>query len=365
MENFSINAPINSVSFGQVTLALLREIFSRGLEPCLFPIADQIDLSSEDNVSEEFRLWLKSCIEKRHKHHSRENPSIKLWHINGSLESVSKKQLLFTFHETDTCTEEEVNICKNNNECVFSSEYSKNIFAQEKVNCSNIDLGFDSHNFKQKDGAYIKDKIVFNLCGKLEKRKNHAHVIRHWLKKYGNQKDYVLQIAVNNPFLKKEKFYQILNEILEGKSYFNINILPEMKKNSVYNDFLNSGNIILGMSGAEGWGLPEFQSVAIGKHSVILNATGYKQWTNEKNSVLVEPSGKQPIYDNTFFKEGGQFNQGNMFVFEEDSFIEGCEKAIERYKNKSLNEEGLKIQKDFPVSRTVDLLLEKINKCNA
>ena len=63
------------------------------------------------------------------------------------------------------------------------------------------------------------------------------------------------------------------------------------------------------MSGAEGWGLPEFQSTAIGKHSVILNATGYKQWANEENSTLVEPSGKQPIYDNTFFKEGSQFNR--------------------------------------------------------
>lgn len=359
MRDFCINAPINSVSFGQVTLALLREIFSRGLEPCIFPIAEQIDLSAEDNVQEEFKAWLKSCIEKRHGKHRRDIPAIKLWHINGGLESVSRKQLLFTFHETDTCTEEEVNIC-NNNKVVFSSSYSKNVFSEKGVNCSNVDLGFDSHNFKPKDGAYIKDKIVFNLCGKLEKRKNHAHVIRYWLKKYGNQKDYVLQIAVNNPFLKKEVFFQYLNEILEGKSYYNLNILPEMKKNSVYNDFLNSGNIILGMSGAEGWGLPEFQSTAIGKHSVILNATGYKQWANEKNSTLVEPSGKQPIYDNTFFKEGGQFNQGNMYKFEEDAFIDGCEKAVEKFKANKTNQEGLNIQKNFPVSKTVDSLLEKI-----
>ncbi len=55
-----------------------------------------------------------------------------------------------------------------------------------------------------------------------------------------------------------------------------------MQKNSLYNDYLNSANIILGMSGGEGWGLPEFQSVALGKHAVILNATGYKDWATEK-----------------------------------------------------------------------------------
>ena len=49
----------------------------------------------------------------------------------------------------------------------------------------------------------------------------------------------------------------------KGKEYFNINFLGMMQKNSLYNDFLNSGNIVLGMSGAEGWGLPEFQSVVL------------------------------------------------------------------------------------------------------
>ena len=110
------------------------------------------------------------------------------------------------------------------------------------------------------------------------------------MKKYGNNKDYVLQCAISNPFLKQEDFSRLLNDILEGKSYFNVNFLGSMQKNSLYNDYLNSSNIILGVSGGEGWGLPEFQSVALGKHAVVLNATGYKSWANDENSVLLEPS---------------------------------------------------------------------------
>jgi hypothetical protein len=134
-----------------------------------------------------------------------------------------------------------------------------------------------------------------------------------------------------------------------------------MQKNSLYNDFLNSGNIIIGMSGAEGWGLPEFQSVALGKHGVILNETAYKEWANEKNCILVESSGKEEAADGMFFKKGGTFNQGNIYTFEEEAFIEGCEKAIERYKSCPINSEGLKLQEQFPYSRTVDKIIEVMN----
>jgi hypothetical protein len=60
-----------------------------------------------------------------------------------------------------------------------------------------------------------------------------------------------------------------------------------MQSNETYNDYLNSGDIIIAMSGGEGWGLPEFHSLALGKHGVILNAHVYKDWANEENSCLV------------------------------------------------------------------------------
>ena len=134
-----------------------------------------------------------------------------------------------------------------------------------------------------------------------------------------------------------------------------------MQKNSLYNDFLNSGNIILGMSGAEGWGLPEFQSTALGKHAVILNATSYKDWANPENSTLVEPSGKIDSEDGMFFKKGNPFNQGQIYDFNEDEFIDGCEKAVERYKESPVNTEGLKLQEQFPYSATVEQITNIIN----
>jgi glycosyltransferase involved in cell wall biosynthesis len=358
MSEFALHLPINGVSFGQVSTALLREFHQRGVQPSLFTIG-QSDLSSQE-TSKDFNDWIESGIKKSFQEYDRNTPILKLWHLNhDSLTSYAKEQSLFTFYELDYPTSIEVNIAKNQKNLLVSSNYTKKILEDFGVtNCKYIPLGFDKDNFHVKNQDYLKGKIVFNLTGKLEKRKHHEKIIRAWLKKYGKNKDYVLQCAIVNPFIKEAEFKGILSGILDGKTYFNINFLGLMQKNVLYNDFLNSGNIIIGMSGAEGWGLPEFQSVALGKHGVILNATAYKEWANEKNCVLVEPNGKEEAVDGRFFKKGGAYNQGNIHTFDEDEFIEGCEKAIQRYKENPINSAGLQLQEDFTYAKTVDAIME-------
>ena len=361
MSEFALHLPLNGVSFGQVSTALLREFHQRGVQPSLFPVG-KVDLSTQE-ISSDFDKWIQSCLKKSFIEHDRNTPIFKLWHLSqDSLASYSKDQSLFTFYELDEPTPFELNIARNQKHVIVSSNYTKSVLEANGLNnCKFIPLGFDKHNFVVKDQQYLEGKIVFNLTGKLEKRKHHKDVIQAWLKKYGNNKDYVLQCAIANPFIEENDFKALISQILEGKSYFNLNFLGMMQKNSLYNDFLNSGNIIIGMSGAEGWGLPEFQSVALGKHSVILNATSYKEWATPENSTLVEPNGKTEAYDGAFFKKGSHTNQGNIYTFDEDDFIEGCEKAIERYRSSPVNTEGLRLQEDFSYSKTVASIMEVMN----
>jgi len=135
-----------------------------------------------------------------------------------------------------------------------------------------------------------------------------------------------------------------------------------MPRNDVYNDYLNSNKIILALSGAEGFGLPEFQSVALGKHAVVLNATGYKQWANDSNSILVEPSSKIDVYDNRFFRSGDDFNQGQIFDWDEQSVLEAIHNCISRVKINPVNRNGLSLQDTFTWSKTVDGIIEKIKE---
>jgi glycosyltransferase involved in cell wall biosynthesis len=362
----AVNVALNGVSFGQVSIGLLREMHRREMSPCIFPINPQnVDLSAQGDLPEEFRNWLNECLAKALKSHKRDVPSFKLWHLNGSLDSVSRDQYLFTFYELDQPTAEEMNIIRNQKKVLVSSSYTKSIFeASGADNIGFVPLFFDKDNFSQtekaKNNSYFKDgRITFNLTGKLEKRKNHHKLIQSWAKKYGDDPKYFLQCAVYNGFLKPEENNATIASMLEGKKYFNINFLGFMAKNELYNDYLNSGDIIIGGSGGEGWGLPEFHSVALGKHSVILNATAYKDWADEINSVMFNTSGKTEAYDGRFFVKGQPFNQGSTFDFEEEEFLEACDRAIERVKIERINEAGITLQKKFTVEKTLDCILKE------
>lgn len=355
---FSVNLPINQVSFGQVSCLLMRGFFKRKIFPHLFSISNPIDVNAQSN-DEDFYKNIQKCAQKSYAEHSRDIPTLKLWHFNGGLESFSKHHSLLTFYELDQPTEIELNVAKNCDNLIFTSHYAQKIFKDLGVDSKVIPLAFDSYHFKNIDKKYFNDdRIVFNLCGKFEKRKHHAKIIKAWAKKFGNNKKYFLQCSIYNQHLNEEQNKSLFQQTLEGKEYFNIQFLGYLPTNVMYNDYLNSSSIVIGMSGGEGWGLPEFHSVGLGKHAVILDASGYKEWANEDNSVLVKPSGKIEVYDGMFFNKGQPFNQGNIFDFNEDEFIAGCEKAIEKYESNPINEEGKKIQKDFTIDKTIDKLLE-------
>ena len=69
---------------------------------------------------------------------------------------------------------------------------------------------------------------------------------------------------------------------------------------------------------------------------------------------------KEEAADGVFFKKGGAFNQGNIFTFDKDEFIDGCEKAVERYKSSPINEEGLKLQQKFTYDKTIQSITDII-----
>jgi hypothetical protein len=366
MKTLTFNLPVNAVSFGQTSTLLLRTIFDRikngaDYQVNLFPIGGGHDLSAQKQ-DQEFEKWLNSCVMRAFSSHTKDNPIFKLWHLNGSLESFSKDQSLLSFYELDSPTAIELNTAKNS-KTYFSSKYTCEVFESYGVKAGYIPLAFDSYNFyNTKKNYFSDDRIVFNICGKFEKRKHHAKAIKAWIKKFGNNNKYNLQCATYNPFMDQQQNNQVISSaILEGKAKpYNVNFLPILPKNEAYNDFLNSSNIVLGMSGGEGWGLPEFQSVALGKHAVILNASSYKDWANEENSVLIQPNGKEESYDGMFFQKGTLFNQGNIFTWNEDEFIAGCEKAIERVNKDRENKNGLLLQQEFNKEKFADTIIQTI-----
>lgn len=359
--SLSFNLPINTVSFGQISTLILREIFKSKKQATIIPIGNP-DLSTQSDISQDFSQWLQASINDSLTNHSRQNRIFKLWHLNGSFESFSNEQVLLSFYELDSPTKVELNTVKNNYKVLFSCNETVELY--KNLGCKNVEyipLAFDKYNFQKIDRTYFTDdRIVFNLVGKLEKRKHHLKIIQSWANKFGNNKKYALQCCIFNPFMKPEDQNALISQALNGKNYFNINFLPFMAQNKIYNDFLNSSHIVIGMSGGEGWGLPEFHSVAMGKHAVIMNAHGYKSWANKDNAVLIDPTSKIEAYDGMFFQKGFIYNQGNIYDFNEADFISGCEEAVKRVEQNKLNKSGLELQNIFSSEKFVNNIIKQI-----
>ena len=361
MKELIFRAPINSLSFGNVSLNILREIYKKEINVALFPIGDEIQLGAYDKIDPDFKNWIASSAQNRFNLVNKDIPTLTQWHLNGSEMRVSSRQFLYTFYETDEPTSTEKSLVNLQDKVIFSSKHAEDKF--KFMGCKNISsapCGFDE-DFHITGKEYLKDKIHFGLMGKFEKRKNTGKIIKAWAAKYGNNYDYQLSCCITNPFFQPEQMNQIIAQTLEGKTYGNINFLPYLSTNSEVNEFLNAIDVDLtGLSGAEGWNLPAFNATCLGKWSIVLNSTSHKDWANKDNCILVDPDGTEPIYDGTFFQQGQPFNQGNMASISEDKITENLEKS-EKFAGKT-NNEGVKLSTEFTYEKTLNKLLEIINE---
>lgn len=357
-KEFALNVPINSVSFGQTSIAILREIFSRGLTPYIFPIGGQADLSAQ-KPDENFNKILTACINAAPARFSRKTPCIKLWHIvPDSLSTYSSTDSrLITFYEANNLQPIELNILRNQEKAYVTNRYTQTTFKNFGIDTIYLPLGFDSFNFSQVEKRPTIDGVIsFLLLGKAEKRKHTYRQLGLWAKKYGNDKRYKLNCCISNPFLKPEQQNALIGQALEGKQYWNINFLPFSPTNAEYNKVLQCSEIILACSGSEGFGLPEFQATALGAWPVALRSHAYLDYFTEDNAIFVNPNGMEPIYDGIFFHQNSGVNQGSIYTFSDSDYYIACEKAIEKA-SQGINAKGLELQKQT-YKETVDILLD-------
>jgi hypothetical protein len=348
-----VDAPFNSLSLGNVSYNICRELFEKGHDVGIFPTSEQVDLSAYD-VSDNLKAKFEQAINNRYDYLSSEIPSLKIWHINGSDNRKNSKQYLYSFYECNKPTEVERKICSAQTKTIFSSSYASKMFDAEYV-----PLGFDIDFFKNSK-KYLEGVTHFGLMGKFEKRKNTAKIIQTWAEKYGNNNKYQLTCCINNPFFGEGELSHVLSAALEGKRYNNINFLPYLQTNKEVNEYLNSIDIDLsGLSGGEGWNLPAFNSTCLGKWSIVLNETSHRDWANNTNSILVESNGAFDCFDNKFFSKDGPFNQGTFFDWTKDAVISAMELA--ETKVGQINTEGQKLADKFSYSNTVDGILSHIS----
>ena len=355
--NLSVNAPINPVSFGNVSFNLLKELLNQNHEVNLFPISgiNHSAFSLDQDFADKINVALNNLPK-----FDRKNACLKLWHISGLLESFGDKRVAFTFHETSELTEAELKILQQQDIVAVTSNYTKKVFEAAGLNnVKYIPLGFDSHHFKKVNTHKI-DSIIFGLFGKMEDRKNTLRILKNWSEVFGNKKEFRLNCCISNPFIDINVQKQMIVQALGGKVPWNINFIPFQEKLTDYNLVLNSIDIDLtAMSSCEGFNLPAFQSLCLGKVSVMLDAHAHQDYKGEA-CVLVQPTGMRDAVDNIFFKKGDKFNQGQWHDFNDDDLKNAMLFAAENFN--SINRQDTDLCEKFTYKNTVELLIEEISK---
>lgn len=348
--NLIYNGPINNLSFGNVSVNLLREIYKQGDKVSLFPLGDP-ELDAFDKLDDDIKKWIESSIQYRFHNIDKDQPTLTLWHLNGAEKRIGSTNHLLTFYEMNEPTFVEKKIVDLQNNVFLTTQSSIDCFSA--LGCNNlhrINLGFDQ-DFQVIDRTLIKNKIHFVLMGKFEKRKHTKEIVQLWLEKYGNNNKFLLSCCITNPFLKKEHMQSLISSITEGKHYSNLNFLPHLKTNSEVNHLLNSAHIDLtGLSGAEGWNLPAFNATALGKWSIVYNHTGHASWATKENSILLEPKETEDADDGLFFRKGSQWNQGTIYALNKDQVSEAMDKAVDLHDVS--NEGGIKMGREFTYEKT-------------
>ena len=146
IKKLTANLALNSLSFGAVSINILRQFWLKGIDVNLFPIGGQIDVSSYDKFEPEFFKWIEFSAQKALKDFSPNDPEFSLWHVNGSDLRRSKNKTLLTFFELDSITEYERNILNSQDSIFVTSKESKKVFEEGGVTVPvhYIPLGFDS-----------------------------------------------------------------------------------------------------------------------------------------------------------------------------------------------------------------------------
>lgn len=349
MPTTTLNIPINPTSFGNVGYALANRMPAN-----IFPIGN-LDFGPFDTSNQVEQQMIQQGVESAPLMHSRDNPSFKLWHINGLMESVSKKQIAMTFHETDSITPIEANILQNQDAVIVTSKYTKGVFEEGCPNGNFIycPLGFDEKHFGKTEVRRDKDAIYFNLSGKMEDRKNTLRILKLWCDKYGGDFDFRLNCTITNFFLPADEQSRMIENALGGAPPGNVNFLEFVSTNVEYNKLLNCCDIDLtGLSSCEGFNLPAFNALCLGKWCVFLDAHVHKDYANEQNAILVEPSGMRDAADGVFFHPGQPFNQGKWFDVEDEAILDSFDRAVE--KAKTPNPDGEALSEKFTYSNLVE-----------
>jgi glycosyltransferase involved in cell wall biosynthesis len=306
--------PINSTSLGASAFHILENIDD---DFNLLPIGGNIDISSFEPCPEKLKEKIINSANRTNRSHNVNGLSVKLWHPFASLERITNKQILYTFHEVDSLTELEVNALNQQEAIIVPCNYNKEVFQKSgiRVPIYVVPLGVDTSIFRPMEKYKNKSgPFTFLMAGKFEARKLHLEILQAFMMVFANNPQVKLRCCITNRFVDMNNIYKLINErIFGGKPPSNIEFIDWLPTERHVADFLAHGDCLVSPSRAESFNLPLLQAMSCGT-SVITNVEhAHSDYVNKDNAIIVPSSNKSIAKDDVFFRHDGNTNTGNWY----------------------------------------------------
>ena len=305
LKSVNLIAPINTVSYGIVSLNILKKL-SELVDVALWPISQPQVTCQED--------WgvVSVAIEKA-RFYDPSAPCIRIWHQFDLAQFVGRgPHVGFPIFELDSFNKQEKHQLKSLDRIIVCSNWAKEVIAQDlgqeyADKTSVVPLGVDTDLFKPTTRESPSKYIFFN-CGKWEVRKGHDILGEAFAKAFTSDDNVELWLMTNNPFCTPEEAKRWESIYINNPlfKYGKIKFIPRVEKHEDVYKIMSQVDCGIFPSRAEGWNLEALEMMSCGKPIIITDYSAHTEFCNNFNSELINIEDTELAFDNKWF-----FGQGN------------------------------------------------------
>jgi glycosyltransferase involved in cell wall biosynthesis len=359
-KNLNINAPVNKLSYGYVSLNIIKELVNLKVDISWFPIGNI-------EADQKYHQLLQKCVDNSQSF-DYDAPCLRIFHQFSMAESIGRgKRYGWPIFELDSFTKYEAHHLNSLDEIIVCSKWAEDIIwnSTRCMSTKVVPLGYDETVFFPIDTPKNTDTIFLHI-GKFEIRKSHDQLVDYFNSSFEGSDNVQLWLMTNNPFLSEQETKEWTNLYLNSKLGSKIKFIPRVDSQDQINYIINKCDYGIFPSRAEGWNLPLLEMMGCGKPSIVTNYSAHKEFCTKDNSYLVEIDELEDAFDGKWFLGKGLTNVGRWAKLGESQresviqHLRGCHQLKQNGQEDVKIVNALNTAKDFTWRKSAEKLIKII-----
>jgi glycosyltransferase involved in cell wall biosynthesis len=344
--------PINTTSYGLVSLNILKGLIKNGYEISYFPIGG-IQISNQEEYD------IVQDLMNKQLDYDELAPCLKIWHQFDLANRIGRGQYFgFPIFELNQFNKTELAHLRAPHTLIVCSKWAQEIIREQTGRDSYVvPLGVDTSIFKPTPYERSENCIFFN-CGKIELRKGHDILADAFSKAFEPKDNVQLWMAWSNPFLTEEETKEWENSYLSTKMGEHIKFVPRLKTQADLANVMGRTTCGVFPSKAEGWNLELLEMMAVGRQVICTDYSAHTEFASSDNAFLIPITKMETAFDGKFFHGQGEWGEIDDHAI--DTLVAHMRVIYDKWKHGTdlFNNEGVETANQFTWDNSVNKLME-------